>query len=158
LVVDANVWIDLYHGDLIAELFRLPYQFVSPNVIIFELETFDAQILANHGLIQVNLESEAYSLLSELQERYSGPGVNDLTALVVALQEGIALLTGDGKLREAAEVEGVESFGVLWLLDRLIDHNILDTPEAADALEVMLQNGARLPQSECAQRLKRWRG
>ena len=51
----------------------------------------------------------------------------------------------------------LEVRGVLWILDELEAHALLSSIQLADALESMLKAGARLPESECHQRLGRWR-
>ncbi len=155
-VVDACVWIDLGIGDLLAEVFRLPHEFVSPDVVLEELASVDPRLLRALGVREVSLASEDYVLLEELVARYAGPSIRDLTALVVALRDGLALLSGDRKLREAAEAEGVEVSGVLWLLDELVDTELVTGPNAARGLQAMLDQHARLPRDECERRLRKW--
>lgn len=156
--MDTNVWIHLHFGRLLPELFELPYGFVSPDVIVGELQEPDGERLLGLGLSQESLGAESVVRVETLAGVHRKPGVNDLFALVLAQDLGAPLLTGDGDLRDAAVAEGVRVVGVLWLLDRLVEHRIVESSRAADALEVMLQHGARLPENECAQRLRSWRG
>jgi hypothetical protein len=37
LVTDTNIWIDLENGGILAEVFHLPYQFLTPDFAIPEL-------------------------------------------------------------------------------------------------------------------------
>lgn len=37
LVSDTNIWIDLQNGDILSEIFRLPYRLIVPELAIFEL-------------------------------------------------------------------------------------------------------------------------
>lgn len=67
------------------------------------------------------------------------------------------LLTGDGKLRKQATKDGLQVFGVLWLLDQLLEQSVISNSRAAIALESMLKHGARLPLAECTSRLQRWK-
>jgi predicted nucleic acid-binding protein len=67
------------------------------------------------------------------------------------------LVTGDAALRHAAEEEGVEVHGTLWLLDNLIVDGLLPSATGAFALERMQKHGSRFPQDECNDRLERWR-
>ncbi|MFV3328184.1 hypothetical protein ACNFG0_17185 [Pseudomonas sp. NY15372] len=43
LISDANILIDLEEGELLDELFRLPYQFTVPDILFFE------ELEAQHG-------------------------------------------------------------------------------------------------------------
>ena len=36
LVTDTNIWIDLENGRILAEIFLLPYQFVTPDFALGE--------------------------------------------------------------------------------------------------------------------------
>jgi hypothetical protein len=60
-------------------------------------------------------------------------------------------------LEKLPKNEGVSVHGLLWILDRLIDHKILTPIEAADALEKILSEGSWLPKNELEARLKRWK-
>jgi hypothetical protein len=60
-------------------------------------------------------------------------------------------------LEKLPKNEGVSVHGLLWILDRLIDHKILTPIEAADALEKILAEASWLPKNECEVRLKRWK-
>lgn len=156
LVVDACLWIDLNFGGLISELFQLPHEIISPDVIIAELEGFDAKVLKKLGLVEVSLTPDEFLILVELIKKYPKPGINDLTALTIAKSHGLRLLTGDADLRKAAETEGIRATGVLGVLDSMIAHKIINPKRAAIALEEMLKNKARLPKAECQRRLKKW--
>jgi predicted nucleic acid-binding protein len=68
------------------------------------------------------------------------------------------LITGDDALRKTANEEGVPVNGLLWFLDRLVEHKILIAKEAAGALKKILAQGSWLPKKECEARLKKWSG
>jgi hypothetical protein len=55
-----------------------------------------------------------------------------------------------------AEKQAIEPHGVLWLLDALVDHQIITQSEACLALKRMLAHNARLPKKPCNKRLKKW--
>jgi hypothetical protein len=67
-------------------------------------------------------------------------------------------MAGDGRLRKQAQKDGLEVHGALWLLDRLVEHAVIQPARTADCLELMLRGNARLPHVECQARLKQWRG
>ncbi|MBS0311153.1 MAG: hypothetical protein JSR42_17595 [Proteobacteria bacterium] len=75
----------------------------------------------------------------------------------LATHTSYPLLTGDGRLRKQAAKDGIEVFGALWLLDRLVEHALIPSHRAAEALQAVLDHGARLPHAECQQRLHDWR-
>jgi len=154
-VVDTNILIDFYRGDLLDALFALSAVFLAPDVIVAELGEPDGQRLLAMGLESVSLTGEQVMEVVELAAVHRAPSINDLFALVLA--RAALLLTGDGALRRLAESEGIEVHGTLWLLDELIRLAIVTPAKAAECLECMVRHGSRLPEDECERRLRRWR-
>ena len=76
---------------------------------------------------------------------YAQVSLNDLFALVLAKERGWPLLTGDRRLREVADEERVEIYGTLWLVERLVDQEIITFGKARAAFELMRNGGRRLP-------------
>jgi len=157
IVTDATFWIDMCRGGLIDEVLSLGFELIAPDVVVGELIEPDGDDLVKRGLKMVELEGNQVLELFELRSRYPKPGTNDLFALFAASNLGLLLLTGDRHLRRAAEKEGIPVHGTLWFLDKMIDQGIITSQRAADALELMLKYGCRLPRDECDKRIKRWK-
>jgi predicted nucleic acid-binding protein len=159
-VVDTNVLIDLHAGEVLEATLRLPYNWLIPDVLTYELTKTTSIGIAcfiDAGLIQEKeLDPAQVAEVSRLRMHYPRPSVSDLFALVLAKSLGIGLLTGDRALRSSAEAEGVAHHGILWLLDQVVDHQMLTIHEAAAALQRMLNAGARLPTGEVESRLRAW--
>lgn len=155
-VTDANVWIDFYEGGILGQAFQIGDEWITPDVVLREVSRPDAAVLIALGLEVVTLPGELVAEIPVLAASYPRPSPQDLSALVLARAEGTVLVTGDGALREAAETEGVEVHGTLWLLDRMIRANALTKAEAATGLRRMMEVGRRLPKGEVEKRLKRW--
>lgn len=158
-VTDANIWIDLDHGGLLGRVFELGYELVIPDLVYAELETPDTALLDSLGLQVQGLTGAQLDVLTgELARRYGRPSLRDLAALLLAREESMMLLTGDGALRKAACAEGVEVHGVLWVLDEMVVQHVQAPPEAARSLHLITRAGARLPLAEVEARLLRWGG
>lgn len=156
-VTDANIWIDLDHGGLLGRVFNLGCDLLIPDLIFAELRTPDTSLLTSLGLQVVGLTgAQLGDLTTTLARAYPKPSVVDLTALVVARDEKLVLLTGDKALRQAAKTEGVEVHGILWILDWMVAGSVLTGVEAARSLHLIVQAGARLPQREVTRRLRLW--
>ena len=67
------------------------------------------------------------------------------------------LLTGDGKLRAAAEKDNVKVSGVLYLFDNFVELGLLSASEAAENLETLMTLNMRLPKAECEVRITKWK-
>ncbi|GAP09957.1 hypothetical protein BECAL_01111 [Bellilinea caldifistulae] len=156
LVTDTNIWIDLEDGGVLVEVFRLPYQFLIPDFAIPELirprwETLEVLGLRAHGL-----PAEQVVELIQLRQAHRGLSIIDLAALLLAKLLDATLVTGDRRLNELANANGLVVHGVLWLLDEMVHFKALTPGQAATALRRMLESGARLPAEECSERLTRW--
>jgi predicted nucleic acid-binding protein len=155
-VVDTSIIIDLHIAGIITHLFKLPYDFIAPDVIIAELLEPDGALLIELGVRQETLEGDQIIEVLQLRRDFNRPSVNDLFALVLARALKAILLTNDRSLRIAAEHKGMIAHGILWILDEMVRLEVISPPEAADALRTMLEKGSRLPLDECNKRLQKW--
>jgi predicted nucleic acid-binding protein len=152
-VTDSNLWIDLHRSRLIDQAFQLPMELVAPDVIIAELQVPRGIDLLKLGLIEKELSGDQVMAVLGFAERYLRPGRADLFALVLALELEAILLTGDGALREAAQEQGLEVHGTIWVLDQMVDQGLIGIEGRSQALMLMLKAGSRLPRDEVATRL-----
>lgn len=156
-VTDTNFWIDLDTAGLLGSVFRLPFEWQAPDVIVAELERPAGDDLVRQGLRVRELDGRQVAEVAALAAAYLRPSRADLFALVLARNQGALLLTGDRHLRQAAEQEGVRVHGTLWLLDEMVERSMLAPAKAAEALDRMRERFRRLPAEEVEQRLRRWR-
>jgi hypothetical protein len=158
VVTDANIIIDLADGGMLEEVFRLPdIEFCTPDVLYLEELAQHYGALPGLGLKVLSQPEEAVAYVEQLRSRYRGPSTNDLFALAMARMMGCVLLSGDRPLRAAAEAEGVEIHGTLWLIERLLQHRILSIRQVVAAYEAMRRSGSRLPWDEVDAQIERWR-
>ncbi len=157
LVTDTSIWIDLHHGGILPEFFRLPYRIVATDLAANrEFHRPGWQVLESLGLELVELDPDKVVELVQLRERFSALSVADLSAFIAARELDGILLTGDQKLRNLVEGYGGEVHGILWCLDRLVDCEIVAPMEASNSLQQIAMKGARLPQREVNRRLVEW--
>lgn len=156
LVTDTNIWIDLENGGLLVEVFQLLYQFVIPDFALSELSRPRWETLEEMGVSVHDLSTEQVLQLIELRQVYRNLSVIDLAAFVLAKGLDAALLTGDRRLNALANAHGLTVHGVLWLLDALVESEIVPPFHAAEALNRMVEVGARLPPDECEKRKTAW--
>ena len=156
LVTDTNIWIDLENGDILIEVFRLPYQFLIPDFAIPELIRPRWETMEVLGLRAHELPVEQVVELVQLRQIHKNLSIIDLAAFLLAKMLDATLLTGDWRLNELASASGLSVHGALWLLDEMVHFKALPPEQAAIALRQVLATGARLPAEECDSRLSRW--
>lgn len=145
LISDANILIDMEEGELIEEMFRLPYIFSIPDILFYEEMEEDHQNLIDLGLRLDELSGETMIYGLGLTEQYRKPSRNDCFALALAKQEECPLLTGDRDLRAAAENEAVVVMGTIWIVTQLVRHQLVEIGNARLAYAKMRDTGRRLP-------------
>lgn len=153
LISDANIFIDLEEGDLLAELFRLPHEIMTPDILYEEELDEQHNHLLEMGLKLGELTSDTMLYAYRLIETYRDPSSNDCFAMALARQEQCPLLTGDNALRTAADSEGIEVRGTLWVVESLVTQGVVTKTQAESAYNRMKAAGRRLPWKQAFERL-----
>ncbi|MFS2092444.1 type II toxin-antitoxin system VapC family toxin [Pseudomonas sp. Pseusp11] len=156
-ISDTNIWIDFRNAGLLEQMFRLPFTLCCTDFVMDELEDFPHDELLAHGLIVESFDGPGVARLFSLKVEHNNSSLADVSCYLLAQETGRPLLTGDGKLRRQAQRDGLQVHGALWLLDLMVEHQVVPPAHAADALDNMLEHGARLPPGECDARLSHWR-
>jgi len=110
----------------------------------------------SYGLRQAELSGQQVEEVAFLRAQYRRLSASDLSAFVLAKSLNRALLTNEGPLRKLAQQEGLPVRGTLWLLDRMVEADVILPGRAAEALKRMLSCGSRFPRAECKERFQRW--
>jgi hypothetical protein len=156
-VTDANIWIDVHNADLLDAVFELPFAWVTPDIVLRnEILTVDRSLLVELGLEVRILSGHELNRIQELNGQYPNPSPRDLAVLVVADMDQGIVVTGDGPLRTATEAEGQTVHGVLWVLDELVDRDLVPPSRALAALNAMIDQGSRLPDGPVRKRRRSW--
>jgi len=154
LVHDANVLIDLKEGGLLRPLLDGPWQVVTPNAL------FDRELAAHHpelpdmGLQLLDVRGEWVLRSMQWAATYRQTSAMDRLCLALALQEECPIVTGDARLKKAAQAEGCQAFGTIWVVEQLIRDGSISIRSASAAYDAMEAAGSRLPFSDARKRLQ----
>ncbi len=160
LVSDTSVLIDLERGWFLEPVFSLPFEFAVPD-LLFERELRDhgGSALIDMGLRVEELDSTTATLAFDYRRARRHLSLPNTFALALSKANAWALLSGDAALRDLAREEKVECHGVLWLIDRLHEHQVLDQATLAHGLRHIAEHPrCRLPQAEIRARLRAYSG
>ncbi len=157
LITDANIIIDIKVGGLLEQMFQLHYEFALPT-LLFEQELSECHSeLLDFGLTLLEVETDHFAEMQTLGNTYKGVSPYDLMALILARSMQVPLLTGDKKLRNVCESEGLTVNGTLWLIDEMYAAGTVSVKEAELAYVRMQEDGSRLPATEIEKQLKRFK-
>ncbi len=158
---DANLFIDLCEVQLIPAFFGLSLVFHTTQLILSELE--DEQMLqlrpyVKSGALCVrHLSQEEIENLDTLSPHSRKLSRQDLSLYFYAQEIGdCMILTSDNRLRKEAQRQGFEVHGILWVLEQMVDQQLLPPKEVASALQNLMLVNAWLPAKECRETLEKW--
>lgn len=163
VISDANIIFDLLSVSLLEAFFALPCEISTTDLVISEITRPEQlkivqKFIKSKKLDVVSFNAVDFSQVISLHTNCTNnASIADCSVWYYAKKVDGRLLTGDGKLRSAAQKDGVKVSGVLYLFDNFIEYNILSPQEAAENLESLMNLNMRLPQGECESRIKFWR-
>ena len=158
---DTNVWIDFDAIGAVELPFRLPCTYLMWSEAVDDEVKSPSGLrerLLAEGLVAVEITGDEFWLADGYGERYVGISAYDAVALAIAKSRGILLVTGDRRLRKAAEEEGVIVTGTIGVLDRLLAEGLAAEDEYRACIAGLLEaNGGvvRLPEDELRRRLEK---
>ena len=158
LVIDSSIWIDLVKSDLLDAFFRLPCSFFAADLVsVYESVGVDWDVLVSKGLHLLGLSEEEMGILVSIRQDHQNTSVPDLASFLIAQKTKGVLLTGDRNLLNFAETQ-VEVHGFLWVMEQLVNENLLTPEGAINCLEQLRQDpNFRLPVDECQKMIRIWR-
>jgi len=145
LISDTNILVDMDVAGLLGERFQLPEDFAVPDILYVEELREQHAELPGYGLLVLEMPPEVIGEAQRLRSIYSQPSQMDLNALALAEYQGCPLLTGDRRLREAAEREQVAVNGTSWLIEAMYEAGIISVVRIEQAYEVMRRETGACP-------------
>lgn len=156
LVSDTSVLIDLERGMLLEAAFRLPYEFVVPDLLYKrELRDLNGYQLQKLGLRVADLDDHGVTKALLYRNKEPALSLADAFAIALAQANDWVLLTGDQALRRLAHEEQLSCHGVLWVFDQM---HLLGTASTQALQEGLLNISAhprcQLPALEVKEKIK----
>lgn len=150
--------IDLERGGLLADLFRLPYEFAVPDLLFRQELSGDIGLqLIDLGLRIEELDPAELRRAVAVRHELATLSAPDTFAFAIAESREWPLLTGDGALRQYAIDSGVATHGVLWVCDRFEEHAVINNARLCEGLTaISVHPRCRLPAAEVRMRLNRY--
>jgi hypothetical protein len=156
-VIDASILLDFIEGEIFETLFSLPLEFSTSDIVADEISrSYTPTELGEYGLEIIALEEEFILEIGTLQAEHTELSPNDLSVFILAREHGSFLISGDGPLRQLADISRIEYHGTLWLLEMMVHHEVILSGAAAVTLRTMLNKKRWLPRSDCEKLIRKW--
>jgi predicted nucleic acid-binding protein len=157
-IADANIFIDLIHIKLHAELFALDLEIHTTLLVFNELNDGQQRALSKfskNSKLTIHTTEENNQLKDAiLNKRLSE---SDKSVIHLASELDAFILTGDGLLRKISLKQKIEVHGIFWLLDKFVENKLITKKKALLQLKLLMEYNRRLPEEECARRMANWK-
>lgn len=153
IITDVSVLFDLYQLELLPEFFALKAEISTTSFVYNEIVVAN-QIVEfevykrGQKLNVIVLTEEDQEAVSQFVTKRNLKSLPDKTMLWKSVQLKCALLTCDKKLKIEAKEHGIEVHGSIWVIEKLVEENILDSAKAISVLNVLKTLNDRLPIDE----------
>ncbi len=160
---DTNIFIDLIKIGLLDEFFKLNFKFLTTDLVIAEFEIKEQQSAINQFISKGELTvcsfyfNELIDIQTMKNQSSNKLSFEDCSVWYLAKKKNATLLTGDNLLRKKAINDGVRVSGILFVIDCLIESNIITKHLASEKLTQLMRLNTRLPKKECETRLNLWK-
>lgn len=156
VVHDACALIDLLKAELVEVWATSGIEIHTTQLALWEVKDDVKPLYLSSAFHVVDMSSEELTSLLAFKQNYNALSLEDCSVLRLASDLEVPLLTGDRDLRIVAERAGVRVYGMLWVLDQLVENSFILPAQAIETLQTLRGHGSRFPRDEVEARLKLW--
>lgn len=163
VVSDTNIFIDLCKLGILGDFFALPLDIHTTDLIISELTIPEQkQAVLNfqkrEKLHVASLDASQISEVAEMSADTNGKlSIYDCSVWLYARTGGYSIISGDDLLKRKATEDGLEVHGILYIIDLMVNYNILPKPLASSILSELYKINKWLPKAEVERRINNWK-
>ena len=160
IITDTNIFFDIISIGALPEFFALDFEIYTTDFVIREIlesdqkEQIESFISAKKLNVFKLTANEVEEIQSFITKRFF-KGITDKTILWKSQQLKCPLLTGDKKLRNEVEDFKIMVHGSIWVINSLIEKEIITSIKGAEFLEQLKLINASLPHDEINKLIKR---
>jgi len=153
IITDTNVFFDIISISALPEFFALDFEICTTDFVVKEILESD-QKEQIESFIRAKKLCVYKLTVDEVEEVQNFPtkrffkGITDKTVLWKSHQLKCLLLTGDKKLRNEAEDLKIEVRGSIWVINILVEKEIISKAKGRGLLEQLKLINASLPHDE----------
>ncbi len=158
LVTDTNIFIDLENANLIDEFLEIKLETATTDFVLEELDSLILEKIKNYDVKVEGLNKKEIKELVILRNQNKRISVVDISVMLLAEKLNGILLSGDRALIKLCSRRGkIESHGILWVLEKMVEHKTVNCKQAYEGLLEIVSKGARLPKKNVYDYLRKWK-
>ena len=164
IVEDTNIIIDLFNVGLLQFCKKMDIVLHTTEFVIKEIKRPEQRstlkgLISNEELKMVVFNIEEMLQLANLEEECRSTNnlsTADCSVVLLAERLGCRLLTADQKLVHFAQSRGLETSGLLWLTDKMVEKGIVSPKDMVEYLNRYLETNKRAPEKEVNERIAQY--
>ncbi len=149
IITDTNIITDLNNANILKEFINLDNVYISDMIKNDEInyKTGNVKLINKFKVISASFEQlKEVSNLSINEKKLS---VYDLLNYVIARDNNCILATGDNRLKNICEKNGIEVFRILKIIKLMKENNIISCRKAIDACNLLKKSPkTRIPKND----------
>ncbi len=162
VVTDVSVLFDLYKIRILNEFFVLGLEVYITDIVYNQICHPDQKeafgfFVKKGKLIILPLSSEDIQVAQHFKTKRIMHSLADKTILSKAIELRAIMLTCDKKLRMEAEEHSINVRGSIWVIEQLVEHEIINPTRAISLLEELKMINGRLPVDLIDKLIRRWK-
>ena len=165
IVEDTNIIIDLFNTGLLQFCKKMDIEFHTTDLVIKEIKMPEQRNTVKGLVINKELNMDVFTIdemlqLANLKEECRGKNnltTADCSVVLLAERLGCRLLTADQKLVHFAQSRGLETSGLLWLTDEMVEKGVVRPQDMIVYLNHYLDTNKRAPEKEVSKRIAQYK-
>jgi len=151
LIKDSCILFDLLDLGLLKEFFSLKYEIYTTLYVVSEvtsksqLDEINQYITA--GRLKIDSDG-SFETIQTFLENHPGLSLTDCSILELAIRRDGIILSADKTLRNIATRKHLNVRGMIWVIDLLVEGNVITAKEALEKLKVYPEVNQRVPIKE----------
>ena len=157
LIFDTSVLIDLNNAEILNFVSKIDCELLYPSLLEDELKEGVIDLLKVLKFQPVVFDFDEEMELREIGKSNKRLTACDVSVYFAAKKYDAICLTGDKKLKELAEKNNIEVHGIIWLLDMMVNREVVYPMMMIRVIKDIQKKGARLPDGECDKFISKWK-
>jgi predicted nucleic acid-binding protein len=153
IITDTNVFFDIISIGALPEFLALDLEIYTTDFVIKEILESEQQkqietFIRAKSIQVIKFTPEELVEIKNFKTHRFFKGITDKSVLWKSYQLKCILLTGDKKIRNEAQDLNLEVHGSIWVINEMVDNQIVTKSEGAKLLERLKLINSSLPHDE----------
>lgn len=146
IITDTNIITDLNNANILKKFVRLDNVYISDMVKNDEINSNTGNVDIINQFKTISASSELITEIFRISQKTNGLSQYDIVNYIISRDNDAILATGDNRLKNFSENNGVEVIRTLKIIKLMKEQHIISTDEAIKACILLRENiSTRIP-------------